>query len=299
MGVTNGDVTTNGHDYEDTAMPGFEEDSVQMPQNDEDVEMGEVNGKVDDSQAEPGAEDPNPPKKKRGRPPKNAGDDSMLSVSGTPRGRRTKVHVDAADEPQAEEEPQVESSKGPAQKGKRPKKDKTLKPVPAERGPNAKMRDSSKPRGKMTSRSVSRARFIERSETPGTGENGTVTRSGRHSIQPLAHWRGERAVFEPGHIDKSGLTLGGMKEVIRLDEIIDQRPKKKYSYRRPPPRTNVQTLEDLEEDDEEQEPWELETGVVTAPCMTWDTIANHYNEDEVEQRGRVPQLDLHLSLSSM
>ena len=278
IGVTNGDVTTN-NDYEDTAMHGLEDDSEQMPQNDEDVDM------VDqaDAGAEPEPiEDPKPLKKGRGRPPKNAGDDSMLSLPGTPRGRRTKVHVDD------DEEPQVGSSNAAPQKAKRAKKDKALKPVPAERGPNAKIRASSKPRGKMPSRSISRSRFVQRSETPGNGENATITRSGRHSIQPLAHWRGERAVLSPGQVNNKVLTLGGIKEIIRIDELIDERPKKKYSYPRPRSGAKAPKLEDLEEDDEEQEPWEVETGVIHATVMNWDTNANHYIEEETEQKGRVP-----------
>lgn len=284
VGVTNGDVTTNGHDYEDTAINGVEDDSVQMPQNDEDVDL------VD--QADAGAEEPaaepepieasKPLKRGRGRPPKNAGNDSMLSLLGTPRGRRTKVHVDA------EEEPQAEPSNAAPQKGKRAKKDKALKPVPAERGPNAKIRASSKPRGKMPSRSMSRSRFVPRSETPSNGENALITRSGRHSIQPLAHWRGERAVLSPGQLDNKVLTLGGIKEIIRIDELVDERPKKKYSYRRPRPGAKAPKLEDLEEDDEEQEQWEVETGVVHATVMNWDSNANHYIEEETEQKGTMP-----------
>ena len=284
IGVTNGDVTTNGHDYEDTAMHGVEEDSVQMPQNDEDVDMvDQADAGAEELPAEPEPiEDPKPTKKGRGRPPKNAGNDSMLSLPGTPRGRRTKVHVDD------DEESHAEASNAAPQKAKRSKKDKALKPVPAERGPNAKIRAGSKPRGKIPSRSMSRSRFVPRSETPGNGENALITRSGRHSIQPLAHWRGERAVLSPGQVENKVLTLGGIKEIIRIDELIDERPKKKYSYRRPRPGAKAAKLEDLEEEDEEQEPWEVETGVIHATVMNWDSNANHYIEEETEQKGRVP-----------
>ena len=282
VGVTNGDVTANEHEYEDTAMPGIEEDSLHIPPNVEDVEMEEEAGReIDEPEAEPLATgDFKPLKKGRGRPKRNAGDDSMLSLPSTPRGRRTKVHVDTDNEPRAE------NSKAAEQKGKRTKKDKALQPVLAERGPNAKIRAGSKPRGKMPSRSASRSRFVQRSETPGAGENALITRSGRHSIQPLAHWRGEKAIFDPGHIDKTGLTLGGIKEVIHVDEIIDERPRKS-AYRRPRPRAKIQRLEDLEEDDEDQEPWEIETGVIHAQVMQWDSGANHYIEDETEMKGIV------------
>ena len=271
-------------------MHGVEDDSEHMPQNDEDVDMvdqADAGAEELPTESEP-IENPKPPKKGRGRPPKNAGNDSILSLPGTPRGRRTKVHVDA------DEETLAEPSNAAPQKAKRAKKDKALKPVPAERGPNAKIRAGSKPRGKMPSRSISRSRFVPRSETPGNGENALVTRSGRHSIQPLAHWRGERAVLSPGQVENKVLTLGGIKEIIRIDELIDERPKKKYFYRRPRPGAKVSKLEDLEEDDEEQEPWEVETGVMHATVMNWDSNANHYIEEETEQKGRVslPSLSL-------
>ena len=285
MGDTNGDVTTNGYVEEDTAVDSVEDSSMPIMPNDDDVEMvdGAIGG-MDESlpvQEDLPAE-PNPPKKKsgRGRPAKNRPSDaSVLSLStATTRGRPPTVHRDTENE-------QAESTATTTQK--RGKKDKALRDVSAVRGPNAQIRPASKTRGKV-SRSASRvslSRFVQRSETPGNGEGALITRSGRHSIQPLAHWRGERAVFEPGHIDQTGLTLGGIKEVIRTDEIIDKRPRN-TGYRRPRPRAKTQKLEDLEEDDEDKEPWEVETGVIHARVMAWDSGANHYIEEETEEKGR-------------
>ena len=286
MGDANGDVTTNGYIEDDTAMDSVEDNTMQIMPNDEDVEManGAIGG-MDESLPvqEDLPADPNPPKKKpgRGRPAKNRPSDaSVLSLStAAPRGRPPTVHRD-------EDNAQGESTASNTQKGKRGRKDKALRDVSAARGPNAQIRPASKTRGKV-SRSVSRvslSRFVQRSETPGNGESAVITRSGRHSIHPLAHWRGEKAVFDPGHIDQTGRTLGGMKEIIRTDEIIEDRPRKS-GYRRPRPRAKPQKLEDLEEDDEDKEPWEVETGVINARVMAWDSTANHYIEEETEEKG--------------
>ena len=297
MGAANGDVTTNGYVEEDTAINSIEDDSMQVPQNAEDTEMGDAGaGAIDESmplQEEP-PEEPSPPKKGRGRPKGNrASDVSVLSLSTATRGRGRPptVHRDADDEQQAE------SSSTAAQKGKRGRKEKALRDVSAARGPNAKInsRGVSKTRAKAPSRSascVSISRVIQRSETPGTGEGSLVTQSGRVSIKPLAHWRGEKAIFDPGSVDKSdrklsGLSLGGMTEVIRT-EVVDDRPtKKKSGYRRPAARAKSRRLEDVEEEDEDKEPWELETGVLNATVMQWDSTTNHYIEDQTEEKGMV------------
>ncbi|CAF9933504.1 MAG: hypothetical protein HETSPECPRED_008670 [Heterodermia speciosa] len=283
IGDVNGDVTTNGYVEEDTAMDSVEDNTMQNMPNDEEVEMddGVVGGMDESLPVQDPPADPNPPKKPgRGRPLKNRPSDaSVLSLSTAPtRGRPPTVHRDADTE-------QAESSGTTTQKGKRGKKDKALRDVSAARGPNAQIRPASKSRGKA-SRSASRvslSRFVQRSETPGNGEGALITRSGRHSIHPLAHWRGEKAIFEPGHIDQTGLTLGGIKEIIRTDEIMEDRPRKS-AYRRPRPRAKAQKLEDVEEDDEDKEPWEVETGVINARVMAWDSGANHYIEEETEEK---------------
>ena len=284
IGDVNGDVTTNGYVEEDTAMDSVEDNTMQNMPNDEEVEMddGVIGGMDESLPVQDPPADPNPPKKPgRGRPLKNRPSDaSVLSLSTAPtRGRPPTVHRDADTE-------QAESSGTTTQKGKRGKKDKALRDVSAARGPNAQIRPASKSRGKA-SRSASRvslSRFVQRSETPGNGEGALITRSGRHSIHPLAHWRGEKAIFEPGHIDQTGLTLGGIKEIIRTDEIMEDRPRKS-AYRRPRPRAKAQKLEDVEEDDEDKEPWEVETGVINARVMAWDSGANHYIEEETEEKG--------------
>jgi len=284
-GLTNGDITNNGYIDEETPLPGIEDDSMQIDQNqeheDEPVEEGAA--------AKPGAlgEEPStipettqpekPAPRKRGRPSLNANaEDSQLSLSAAkPRGRPPKVHQDAP----TEEPTNTNKPKG------RPKRTALpLQPVPADRGPNAKISSRRNSITKAASRSGSvrpgaRSLLIQRSETPAEGSGALVTRSGRHSIKPLASWRGERAVFDCGIIEDNGLTLGGIREIIRTDEIIEPRPKRPAGKRR------KAKLEDVEEDDEDMEDWERDTGVMTASIMAWDSVEGHFIEDQVDTQG--------------
>jgi len=285
MGMTNGDITTNGYIDEETPLPGFEDDSMQIDQNqnneDEPVE--------EETAAEPGAlgEEPStipetsqPEKstpKKRGRPSLKANvENSQLSISATkPRGRPPKVHRDA---------PTEELANAKKTKGRPKKTAQPLKPVPAHRGPNAKISSRRNSTSKAPSRAGSirpgaRSLLIQRSETPAEGSGALITRSGRHSIKPLASWRGERAVFDSGIIEENGLTLGGIREIIRTDEIIEPRPKRPVGKRRKP------KLEEVEEEDEDMEDWERDTGVMTASVMAWDGVEGHFIEDQLDTQG--------------
>lgn len=285
MGMTNGDITTNGYLDEETPLPGVEEDSMQIDQNqnDEDEPIEE------ETAAEPGAleevlstipetsQPEKPAPRKRGRPSLNANkEDSQLSLSAAkPRGRPPKVHQDAP----TEEPTSANKTKGRPRKTAQP-----LKPVPANRGPNAKILSRRNSTSKAPSRASSirpsaRSLLIQRSETPAEGSGALITRSGRHSIKPLASWRGERAVFDSGIIEENGLTLGGIREIIRTDEIIEPRPKRPAGKRRKP------KLEDVEEEDEDMEDWERDTGVMTASVMAWDSVEGHFIEDQVDNQG--------------
>ncbi|KAL8829813.1 MAG: hypothetical protein Q9191_001792 [Dirinaria sp. TL-2023a] len=272
MALTNGDVTmnddttANGYANEDTPLPGIEDDSLTMPQNDAEALEGTMAGAgADEDEPEPSGTLENAatvpkPKRGRGRPSVNENfESSQISLSAArPRGR-PRVHRDSSVRP-------AETPKGKG-RGKRT----ALKPTPANRGPNAKIKALTTPTKKRsTSRSgsvrpSSRNNLILRSETPAEGSGALVTRSGRHSIKPLAGWRGERAVLAPTTIDEVGTTLGGFQSVVRTDEILE--PKK---------------LEDVEEEEEEMEDWERDTGVMTGTVMGWDGVEGSYNQDEVE-----------------
>lgn len=291
MGMTNGDVTINGYLDDDTPIQGIEDDSLPINQNQDDQEIEEETaaepGAIDEepsaipetSQAEQKAHaNPKDKKKRRGRPSVTSNlEDSQLSIS-KPRGRPPKVHPDAA----SEGGQSLSKGKAPSKKTKQP-----LKDVSPNRGPNAKLpRRNSTSKAPSRARSQSRARtsIVVRSETPAEGSGALITRSGRHSIKPLASWRGERAVFENDTLDKNGRTLGGITEIIRTDEIIESRPRK-YPYRKKSGRSASVRLEDVEEEDGEMEDWERDTGVVNASVMGWDAVEGHFVEDQLDMQG--------------
>ena len=285
MALTNGDVTmnedatANGYANEDTPLPGIEDESLQLPQNDAEALEDTVAGAGAEEEESQNVVSASKPKRGRGRRSLNENaESSQIPLSAAkPRGR-PRVHRDSSTKPSA------------TPKGKGHGKRTALKPTPANRGPNAKVQALVTPMKKRsTSRSgsvhpSSRNNLILRSETPAGGSGALITRSGRHSIKPLAGWRGEHAVLAPTTIDEVGTTLGGIQEVIRTDEIIDpSRPKTRGRKRSV--RAQSKKLEDVEEEDEEMEDWEKDTGVMTGTVMGWDGVEGNYLEDEVETIG--------------
>ena len=283
IGLTNGDMNSNGYIDDDTPIPGIEDESLQVDQglDNEDIEE-ETALEAGVTEEEPFADreisqvqesKQNPPKKRIGRVSTNANvEDSRLSDSARRRpGRPPKVHRDVP----AEGANSVSNFKSPSQKTKQPLRG---------RDPNPKVQPRRQSISKAPSRAGSRARslIVQRSETPAEGSGALVTRSGRHSIKPLASWRGERAVFESGTLDENGLTLGAIREIIRTDEIIEPRPRK-YPGRKK--RAQSARLDDVEEEDEDMEDWERETGVISASVMGWDAVEGHFIEDQLETQG--------------
>ena len=272
--MTNGDITTNGYIDEETPLPGIEDQEVEEDTAAEPGAMEEEPSAIPETQTEP------QPTKRRGRSSLNTNtEDSQLSLSAAkPRGRPPKIRKgESSNEPAT-----MSKAKSQHKKAKKP-----LKPVPASRGPNAKIQSRRNSTSKAPSRASSvapgsRSHIVQRSETPAEDSAALITRSGRHSIKPLALWRGEHAVFDSGVIEENGLTLGGIREIIRTDEIIEPRPKKS-SYRRK--RGQSAKLEDVEEEDEEMEDWERDTGIVSASVMGWDAVEGHFIEDLVDTQG--------------
>lgn len=279
----NGANTTNGilYDENDATLPEGDGNPVEettldqgMPEEDYDQQPQDL--EPEESQmAEPeatGAKEAQQAKKKLGRLPKAVmvdSNESQMSLSMpaplTPRrGRPKKAKNDVFRDEQAEQ-----AAPGPSGKTKGKK--------PTERDPNIQMKATKKASDKPLSiraRSASRSRFNPRSETPANDNGALLTRSGRHSIKPLASWRGERFVFG----DRTTDSLPGIKEIVRVDEIIEERPKKKYRYKKSQSKPKSQ-LEEVEEDDEEMEDWERDGGILQADVMEWDPVTSKFNED--------------------
>ncbi len=230
-------------------------------------------------------------KRKPGRAPKAAMvdlEESQMSLSmpspATPRrGRPKKAKVDVLQDEQAEQAESTVPLRAPAQ----PSKGKAKKPK--ERDPNIQMKalkkESDKP-SSLRARSASRSRFNPRSETPANDSGALLTRSGRHSIKPLASWRGERFVFG----DRTKDSLPGIKEIVRVDEVIEERPKQKYRYKKSQSRAKSQMAEvkEEEEDEEEKDDWERDEGIMHARVMDWDSSTGKFNEDNTEEQGLIP-----------
>lgn len=196
---------------------------------------------------------------------------SALEPQGRKRGRppgwkKTQVYQ----EPDISIAPQASPQRG------RPKAPLSV------RDPNLGIRARKNSRGKPSSRAPSTSRFIHRSETP-AADGGIVTRAGRQVFKPLASWRGEKAIMS----DWTSDSLPGVKEIVRVEEVIEPRPKSKSYSRRA--RRAKPRLADLEEEEEEPEDerasWELDPGIMVAQVMDWDPETNKYDEDSTRDEG--------------
>ena len=102
----------------------------------------------------------------------------------------------------------------------------------------------------------------------------------------MKFWQGERIVYGDGKKEGAVVTLPGIKEIIRIDEI--PRPKRPTSGRRRPKRQvkDEPEKEEEEEEEDEREPWETETGSVRAQVMQWDHVIGKYDEENTEETGK-------------
>ena len=292
----NGARTTNGimYDEDDVILPNGDDHPIGesmleqgIPEDDYTVQQPHSSELEESQIAEPettsGAKEAKEPKRKPGRAPKAVmvdPNESQMSIPmpapatprrGRPKKARTDVFRDEEAEPAAALPAPAQNSKG---KGKKP----------TERDPNVQTKPTKKASDKPSSvraRSASRSRFNPRSETPANDNGALLTRSGRHSIKPLASWRGERFVFG----DRTADSLPGIKEIVRVDEVVEERPKQKYRYKKSQSRAKSQ-LEEVEED-EEKDDWERDAGIMHANVMDWDPSTSKFNDDNTWEQGSI------------
>lgn len=295
----NGASTANGiYDEDDAILQNGDDHPVgestleqEVPEEDFTEQQPQGFEPEESQMAEPeatsGAKEAKEPKRKPGRAPKAAmvdPNESQASLSmpapatprrGRPKKARTEVFRDEeTEQPAASLPAPAQTSKG---KGKKP----------TERDPNVQMKPTKKASDKPSSvraRSASRSRFNPRSETPANDNGALLTRSGRHSIKPLASWRGERFVFG----DRTTKSLPGIKEIVRVDEVVEERPKQKYRYKKSKSRAKSQ-LEEVEEGDEEKDDWERDAGIMHANVMDWDPVAGKFDEEVTWEQGSISQ----------
>lgn len=254
----------------------FDQDTLDIDQT---TQQQQAFGTQNDESMQPpitfGAQEP---KKSRGRAPKpktvdhNDSQTSMSAPEPPRRGRKPRKL-------QVHQDPDVNGSAAPSPgpKGKRP-------PPPAPRDPNVRSKITKTAHGKAPSRAGSVAagpRFVQRSETPANDSGALITRYGRQSIKPLATWRGEKTVM--GH--RTFDTLPGIKEVIRVDEVVEPRPKQRYRKGHYRARSRLADVEEDEEVADEKAPWELDPGIMVAQVMDWDATNNKYDEESTREEG--------------
>ena len=295
----NGANTTNGivYDENDGTLPDGDDNPIEEMTPDQGIagedhtdqqlqDLEPEESQIAEPEATSGAKEAPQAKRKPGRAPKAVmvdSNESQMSLSmpapPTPRrGRPKKAKNDVFRDEQAEEPAAPLPAPGPSGKAKAKK--------PTERDPNIQMKPTKKASDKPSSiraRSASRSRFNPRSETPANDSGALLTRSGRHSIKPLASWRGERFVFG----DRTKDSLAGIKEIVRVDEVIEERPKKKYRYQKSQSKPKSQ-LDEVEEDDEEKDDWERDGGILQADVMDWDPSTGKFNEETTWEQGSTP-----------
>ena len=199
---------------------------------------------------------------------------------------------DGEEQEQAQESEEAQTLKKP-RRGRPPansrkEQNATMKPPPPPKGTLVQKQAKTAP--KQFNKSSSRSVYISRSETPAQDSGSRTTRAGRNVLKPVAFWRGERIVYGDGLLEGSVLTLPGIKEVIRTEEVAAPRPKRP-AYRRSKPRSRVRGAqgkeeeEEEEEEEDEREPWETEAGIVRAQVLQWDSITGRYDEENTEEAG--------------
>ena len=131
-----------------------------------------------------------------------------------------------------------------------------------------------------------RSLMVLRSETPSEDVGTRYTRSGRTSVKPLAYWRNEKIIYGNTRLDGSRLSLAGIKEVVRGEEIEDPRPpRKRPGPKKRPGNRRHHHVEEVEETDEDMEEWEEDPGALEAEVLQWDPLTQRAIEDAHEQVG--------------
>ena len=211
-----------------------------------------TNGEADDSALietpeEPASESEQPatgamppPKKKRGRPPKDS----------------------AAELP---------NSKKPRQKPPPNQQQKEANSKSKNQSDAALAKTNPRDRASSLTPGI-RSNVRERHETPFEEDESKRTRSGRLVITPLAHWKNEHIKFRPR--DNNGATVYDAEGITRMDDVtpiklVHNRPGEPTAVRRRRRRKAMTIFEDSDPEDNEEE-WEASSGVVSGSVRTWD-----------------------------
>ena len=162
-------------------------------------------------------------------------------------------------------------------------KEKAVESTPPPQSPEDSEHSSEPPPSKRTAGNKPKPRglLLTRSETPATDHGAQMTRTGRRSVKPLAFWRNEKAVFAPPKVENGRLSLGGIEEIVRTEEIdLPTRSRRRGAG---VSRKRAAIQQDEEEEDEDEEPWESEGGILLGPVMQWDPMEAKGIEENLEE----------------
>lgn len=219
-----------------------------------------------------------PPKKPRGRPARNSRlavlrDEPSIVENERP-GKRARDSSTAPDESK--------------------ERKRTTKPPPSQRDPNAIITSSQRLTKKLKVPSLpppspqkpGQPQSLQRLRqgTPMDDEGTSRTRSGRHSIKPVAWWRGERVDHD---------YEGGIQTIIRAEDVTPPKRNKKGGRR---PKRRMDMIE--EEEDEEMKGWEEDPGFLSGPVRTWDPSIGTGVEAADDEQGEFFDLSRQSSMSS-
>jgi len=191
--------------------------------------------------------DPPAPKPTRGRPPKHKIAAPPADGNPSPKRRKSSEAIKSSVEGKSQSRREALTGKETQTKARgRPKKT------------SSDNQNTSKPYHKPgILNGVQRIR----EETPWE-DGATRTMSGRVSFKPLGYWKGERAVYKPqNHLET-------IQSIIRVEDVTPI--KRSHAQHQPRRKKRNQTIYKAVKDDDEEEPWELNEGVVSGPVREWD-----------------------------
>ncbi|RAL61743.1 hypothetical protein DID88_002809 [Monilinia fructigena] len=308
------DQNSDAAQNQDESALEFEEDSnhYDAPDDDEEdalVDVLEGNSEIaeeeeEESELEP---EPSPPRKAAGKSKgksKAIEEPEQEKPAPKRRGRKPKnsAQVEAVEE---EQEPEVEERHTKKVRRSTEFVDavEATKPIKRKQGRSsnaAKSTTAAKPKATAKPKFQIRPKMapIFEVDSPQVHRAGMQrTRSGRNSIKPLAFWKNERVEYDdeetvPDGTHGAKILLPSIKEVIRADEIEQQKHSRSRSSKPTKSKSKKRAREEVD-DDSETEEWESQPGRIEGSVRIWDP------EDQVGENAEETVEDLAFSSAAI
>lgn len=231
--------------------------------------------------------------KQRGRPPKNRTEPAP-EVEERPRKRTRLSLLQAEAEQEAAPEVNGESQQEQEPETSKSKKDrgtKKPKPPPSKKDPNATITSKSAKAAKKARENnlrdlgVLKGHQRTREETPMEDEGAMHTKSGRLSYRPLDFWKGEKPIYKVAKMEgvQKDVPMNTVQGLIRVEEITPLKKAASRSQPRTRKKRKLTIFQSEEEDQDSEEPWELDRGLITGPLRIWDPELKQGVDDNEEQ----------------